>query len=193
MGSIGRQGSFNYQPMAEFSRWTLKMPSHRNEIADQRRSDRSLNGVSHEVDHADFVFSITRGARAGMSMPQSTSHAQVKLRHEVFMASGGDFDSLLKANGVKTIIPHQRKIPHLLKALFGLHRTIGRCSVDVVHAHVEVTSAVIAFPICKLRGVPLITVHNEFEKRNADGTWHRVIAVGDVVNLDATTGCASLK
>jgi len=110
--------------------------------------------------------------------------AQVKLGHEVYMANeGGDFDKLLSANGIKTIfIPHQRKIPQLFKALFGLRRAIGRYDVDVVHAHM-MTSAVIAFPICKLRGIPLITtVHNEFEKSaTLMGLGTRVIAVSDVV------------
>ncbi len=130
------------------------------------------------------VLNHTRRLNGHVHAAVDLACAQVKLGHEVFMASeGGDFDSLLKANGVKTIyIPHQRKIPHLLRALFGLHRAIGRYDVDVVHAHM-MTSAVIAFPICKLRGVPLITtVHNEFEKSaTLMGLGTRVIAVSDVV------------
>ncbi|MBW9118018.1 glycosyltransferase family 4 protein [Rhizobium cauense] len=110
--------------------------------------------------------------------------AQVKLGHEVYLASeGGDFDALLKAKGIETLyIGHQRKIRSLVTALSRLNSYIKRYDIDVVHAHM-MTSAVIAFPVCKLRRVPLITtVHNEFEKSaTLMGLGTRVIAVSDVV------------
>lgn len=130
------------------------------------------------------VLNHTRRLNGHVHAAVDLACAQVKLGHEVFMASeGGDFDNMLAANGIKTIfIPHQRKIPHLVRALFALHRAIGRYYIEVVHAHM-MTSAVISFPICKLRGVPLITtVHNEFEKSaTLMGLGTRVIAVSDVV------------
>ncbi|MDM9625175.1 glycosyltransferase family 4 protein [Rhizobium sp. S152] len=110
--------------------------------------------------------------------------AQIKLGHQVYLASeGGDFDPLLKSNGIETLfVGHQRRILSLLKALSRLSSYIKRYDIDIVHAHM-MTSAVIAFPICKLRRVPLITtVHNEFEKSaTLMGLGTRVIAVSDVV------------
>ncbi|MBZ9793948.1 glycosyltransferase family 4 protein [Rhizobium sp. 3T7] len=110
--------------------------------------------------------------------------AQIKLGHQVYLASeGGDFDTLLKAKGIETLfIGHQRKIPSLLRALSRLSSYIKKYDIDIVHAHM-MTSAVIAFPVCKLRRVPLITtVHNEFEKSaTLMGLGTRVIAVSDVV------------
>ncbi|CCM78304.1 Glycosyltransferase protein [Rhizobium mesoamericanum STM3625] len=109
---------------------------------------------------------------------------QVNQGHQVYIASeGGDFDALLKANGVKTLqIDQQRKVPSLLRALFSLNRSLKQYDIDVVHAHM-MTSAVIAFPVCKLRRIPLVTtVHNEFEKSaTLMGLGTRVIAVSDVV------------
>ncbi|KKZ84034.1 glycosyl transferase [Rhizobium phaseoli] len=110
--------------------------------------------------------------------------AQVRLGHQVYVASeGGDFDALLQSNGIQTLlISHKRKAPSLVKALLGLSGYIKKFNIDIVHAHM-MTSAVIAFPICKLRRIPLITtVHNEFEKSaTLMGLGTRVIAVSDVV------------
>ncbi|MDI7862977.1 glycosyltransferase family 4 protein [Rhizobiaceae bacterium n13] len=110
--------------------------------------------------------------------------AQVRLGHEVYVASeGGDFDSLLKANGIGTfVVNHRRRIPSLVKALIRLNAHVRDLEFDIVHAHM-MTSAVISYPICKVRGVPLITtVHNEFERSaTLMGLGTRVIAVSDVV------------
>lgn len=110
--------------------------------------------------------------------------AQVKLGHEVAVASrGGDFDALLAANNVETrIIPQERRVLEILRALVSLRRFVREWRPDIVHAHM-VTSAVVAMPICKLAGIPLITtVHNAFEKSAVlMGVGSRVIAVSDVV------------
>lgn len=110
--------------------------------------------------------------------------AQVKLGHQVAVASrGGDFDALLAANNVETrIIPHRRQVAEILRALVLLHRFIRQWRPDIVHAHM-MTSAVVALPICKLAGIPLITtVHNAFERSAVVmGVGTRVIAVSDVV------------
>lgn len=110
--------------------------------------------------------------------------AQAKLGHQVCIASGGgDFDSLLHMHGIQTvIIDHKRKLPNLARGLFSLRRHIRAFRADIVHAHM-VTSAVLAYPLCKLSGIPLITtVHNEFEKSaTLMGLGTRVIAVSEVV------------
>jgi glycosyltransferase involved in cell wall biosynthesis len=110
--------------------------------------------------------------------------AQVALGHQVCVASGGgDFDGLLRDNGIETVVvDHSRKLHSLAKALMDLRRHVSEYEPDVVHAHM-MTSAVLAFPISKLAGIPLITtVHNEFEKSAIlMGLGTRVIAVSDVV------------
>ncbi|MBB3543897.1 MULTISPECIES: glycosyltransferase family 4 protein [unclassified Rhizobium] len=110
--------------------------------------------------------------------------AQVGQGHDVCVASGGgDFDGLLKRKGVHTVlVDHKRSFPNLAKALVHLRSHVRSFRADVVHAHM-MTSAVLAFPVCRMSGIPLITtVHNEFEKSaTLMGLGTRVIAVSDVV------------
>lgn len=100
------------------------------------------------------------------------------------MASeGGDFDAFLAHNGVKTIaVPHRRRPGTLLRSLGILHRFIRDWNADVVHAHM-MTSAVLAWPACRLARIPLITtVHNAFETSAVlMGLGTRVIAVSAAV------------
>lgn len=109
---------------------------------------------------------------------------QSRLGHAVAIASGGgDFDALLARHGVATFaIDHRRQPGTLLKSAVALRRLVRTWSADIVHAHM-MTSAVLAWPICKLSGVPLIaTVHNEFEKSAVlMGLGTRVIAVSAAV------------
>ncbi len=110
--------------------------------------------------------------------------AQVQLGHSVCVASGGgDFDQILHKNNVTTVmIDHHRKPIKLLKSSFALRKHVNLWRPDVIHAHM-MTSAVLAWPICRLSGVPLVTtVHNEFEKSAIlMGLGNRVIAVSDAV------------
>jgi len=109
---------------------------------------------------------------------------QSRLGHVVAVASGGgDFDRLLVRNGVKLFtIDHQRKAKTLLGSAWALRQVVGNFGADIVHAHM-MTSAVLAWPVCKLAGIPLITtVHNEFEKSAIlMGLGTRVIAVSAAV------------
>ena len=110
--------------------------------------------------------------------------AQTRLGHQVMIASGGgDFDKLLLENGVETaILSHERRAGPLLKSLGGLYRLARDWRADVIHAHM-MTSAVLAWPVCKWLGIPLITtVHNEFERSSIlMGLGTRVIAVSAAV------------
>lgn len=110
--------------------------------------------------------------------------AQEKLGHSVAIASeGGDFDALLAANRVETmIVDHRRKPLALMKSLGTLHKLVREWRPDVIHAHM-MTSAVLAWPICQLARIPLVTtVHNEFQKSSIlMGLGTRVIAVSSAV------------
>lgn len=110
--------------------------------------------------------------------------AQVRLGHRVAIASGGgDFDALLDANKVDAMLINQERSPgKLLMASAKLHHLIRHWDADVVHAHM-MTSAVLAWPVCKMLGIPLITtVHNAFQKSSIlMGLGTRVIAVSAAV------------
>jgi glycosyltransferase involved in cell wall biosynthesis len=110
--------------------------------------------------------------------------AQVKLGHSAAVASGGgDFDALLAANKVQTmLLSHERRPATLIKGLGTLYRLARDWRPDVVHAHM-MTSAVLAWPVCKLLGIPLVTtVHNEFQRSSIlMGLGTRVIAVSAAV------------
>ena len=109
---------------------------------------------------------------------------QIMLGHDVAVASGGgDFDALLAAHKVETMfVNHERRPAALIRGLISLHRLAHDWRADLVHAHM-VTSAVLAWPICKALGIPLIaTVHNEFQKSSIMmGLGTRVIAVSEAV------------
>jgi glycosyltransferase involved in cell wall biosynthesis len=123
--------------------------------------------------------------------------AETRLGHTVAIASGGgDFDLLLAANEIETMsVDHQRRPVTLMKGLTTLHRVARRWKPDVIHAHM-VTSALLAWPVCKSLGIPLVTtVHNEFEKgAKLMGVGTRVIAVSDAVGQSMRRrGIASSK
>lgn len=110
--------------------------------------------------------------------------AQAALGHEVAVCSaGGSFDALLEAHGVETIVLDQERRPGTaLKAITALIGHVRRRRFDVVHAHM-MTSALLAWPACRLAGIPLVTtVHNEFQKSSIlMGIGTRVIAVSGAV------------
>ena len=110
--------------------------------------------------------------------------AQRELGHTVAIASeGGDFDALLAANGIETFrVSHERKPGKLIQGLGSLRETVRNWRGDVVHAHM-MTSAVLAWPVCRMSGIPLVTtVHNEFQKSSIlMGLGTRVIAVSEAV------------
>jgi glycosyltransferase involved in cell wall biosynthesis len=110
--------------------------------------------------------------------------AQAALGHSVAVASGGgDFDQLLAEHGVKCIKMNQeRRLLSLSKGLWSLYRLVNEWRADVVHAHM-VTSAILAWPVCRvLRRALITTVHNEFQKSAIlMGLGTRVIAVSAAV------------
>ena len=133
--------------------------------------------VLHLLNH-------TRHSNGHVHVAVDLACAQGKLGNSVAVASGGgDFDGLLASNNVETmIVDHRRQPLTLLKSIWTLHGLVRRWRPDVVHAHM-MTSALMAWPICKLEGMPLVTtVHNEFQKSSIlMGLGTRVIAVSTAV------------
>lgn len=132
------------------------------------------------------ILNHTRRLNGNVHAAVDLACAQVKLGHNVCMASGGgDFDGLLARNTVEVaFLDQERKPLALLKSLWTLRRLIRDWEPDIVHAHM-MTSAVLSAPICRLSSTPLITtVHNAFEKSAVlMGLGTRVIAVSEAVGM----------
>lgn len=150
---------------------------------------RGIRGASKQRQHWCNVrilhlLNHTRRLNGHVHAAVDIACAQAKLNHTVAMASqGGDFDRLLQENGVETfIINHERRPAQIAKSMYGLARLLRQWRPDIVHAHM-MTSAVLAWPSCKIRRVSLVTtVHNEFEKGAIlMGLGNRVIAVSAAV------------
>jgi glycosyltransferase involved in cell wall biosynthesis len=110
--------------------------------------------------------------------------AQAKLGHRVAVANGGGhFDDILAANHVEImLVSQERRAATLLKGAAKLYRLLRDWRPDVVHSHM-MTSTILAWPVCKLLRIPLITtVHNAFERGAIlMGLGTRVIAVSAAV------------
>ena len=110
--------------------------------------------------------------------------AQAALGHHVVVCSaGGSFDALLADHGIEVIPLDQGRRPWTAaKAVAGFVRHVRRGRFDVVHAHM-MTSALLAWPACRLARIPLVTtVHNEFQRSSIlMGIGTRVIAVSGAV------------
>lgn len=114
------------------------------------------------------------------------SCAQSNSGHMSAVASGGgDFDALLAKNNVEIFsVSHTRKALKLIKSSHVLHKIVKTWKPDLIHAHM-MTSAVLAWPICQIMRVPLVTtVHNEFERSAIlMGLGNRVIGVSRAVTV----------
>lgn len=98
-------------------------------------------------------------------------------------SGGGDFDVTLGKACVRAFfIDHRRSPLALVAGMRKLRRCLKDMRADVVHAHM-MTSAVLAWPVCKSLGIPLVTtIHNEFERGAVlMGLGNRVIAVSEAV------------
>jgi glycosyltransferase involved in cell wall biosynthesis len=110
--------------------------------------------------------------------------AQAALGHDVGLCFGaGSFDDILSNNRVEILTVHgldnARRLPAAAAALV---RVIRQFKPDVVHAHM-VAAALVAWPITRLLGIPLITcVQNSFSKHA------NLMRVGDLV----ITGCRAV-
>ncbi|BCP52436.1 hypothetical protein K32_10530 [Kaistia sp. 32K] len=89
----------------------------------------------------------------------------------------------MRAHDVQVFVINQaRKVGTLGGAFLAVLRLIRSWRADLVHAHM-MTSAVLAYPACKLAGRPLVTtVHNAFERSAVlMAVGSRVIAVSEAV------------
>lgn len=92
--------------------------------------------------------------------------SQAKAGHDVAVAtSGGDFESLLAAQGVRHFRLRQSPRPWGIPAMLaGFRRLLNECRPDIVHAHM-MTGALIGRVGALMPRYGLVTtVHNEFQK-----------------------------
>lgn len=107
--------------------------------------------------------------------------AQAALGHDVIVcSSGGSFDKLLCDNGVRlAVIRTPTGISSRFLQMYDVLKVVRSYKPDVVHAHMTI-SALMAWPITRLLGIPFVTVvQNSFSKMAA------VMRLGDLV----ITGC----
>ena len=111
---------------------------------------------------------------------------QSRQGHVVCIASGGgDFNELLHDNGVATVVVNHRRRPlQLLRSMLALREHVRAFRPEIIHAHM-MTSAVLAWSVCRIMHIPLVTtVHNAFEKSAIlMGLGDRVIAVSEAVGV----------
>ena len=112
--------------------------------------------------------------------------AQARQGHAVAVCSaGGDFDQPLTLSGVEIMtVSLARRPVTMARAMLTVGSLLKRWRPDVVHAHM-MTSAVLAFPSCRMMRRPLVTtIHNAFEKSaGLMRIGDRVIAVSDAVRV----------
>jgi glycosyltransferase involved in cell wall biosynthesis len=109
---------------------------------------------------------------------------QARLGHTVALVSGGgDFDEVLRTNGVEHIqIDQSRRPLTILRALMRLRGAIKTFRPEIVHAHM-MTGAGLAFLLRRFMDFKFVTtVHNEFEKSAiVMGLGDRVVGVSQAV------------
>ncbi|MGI3785608.1 MAG: glycosyltransferase family 4 protein [Janthinobacterium lividum] len=94
--------------------------------------------------------------------------AQADAGHDVVFASAGtSFEQVLRRHGVQVVdLPFAgspKDAAPTVRALWALCRAFRP---DLIHAHM-MSSALLAYPICKIRRIPLVTtMHNSFDKHS---------------------------
>jgi glycosyltransferase involved in cell wall biosynthesis len=104
---------------------------------------------------------------------------QAAIGHQVIVCrSLGDFDEILNKAGVEIATVDHLRERDTPAAILRFGRFCRNWKPDVIHSHM-VSSTLVAWPVAKLLGVPLIaTVHNEFQRSAVlSGVADRVIAV----------------
>jgi glycosyltransferase involved in cell wall biosynthesis len=113
--------------------------------------------------------------------------AQADMDHTVALCSGpGDFDNVLAEKRVQTFdLGAYAKGAKFFTALAGVHTAIRQFRPDIVHAHM-VAAAILAWPICKVAGIPFVTcVQNSFSNyASLMRIGDRVITGAQVVALN---------
>jgi glycosyltransferase involved in cell wall biosynthesis len=94
--------------------------------------------------------------------------AQADAGHDVVFATGGtSFGDVLRRHGVQVVdLPLASSLGDVLPTVRALWALCRRFRPDLIHAHM-MSSALLAYPICKVRRIPLVTtMHNSFDKHS---------------------------
>ena len=112
--------------------------------------------------------------------------AQAALGHDVAVCSrGGDFDDVFAAARIETFEVDARRLRWLPWSLAHFARVCRDWRPNVVHAHMT-ASAVLAWPVTRALGLPLVaTAHNAFERGAVFmAVADRVIAVSRLAGVE---------
>lgn len=94
---------------------------------------------------------------------------QADAGHDVmFVSARGSFNDILANHGVVVVdIPEAADVRSATRSGSALLQVARRFRPDVMHAHM-MSSAVLAYPVARLVGAPLVTtMHNSFDKHSA--------------------------
>jgi len=99
------------------------------------------------------------------------------------VSAGGEYEALLKENGVEHISLDQTRSPlNLLRAIFGFRRAVKCFHPQIVHAHMP-TGMLLAWFWRRWRGYGLVShLHNVHERKSKTmGLAQRVVVISDSV------------
>jgi glycosyltransferase involved in cell wall biosynthesis len=94
--------------------------------------------------------------------------AQADAGHDVVFASAGtSFGNVLRRHRVQVVdLPLASNVRDVLPTVRALWALCRQFRPDLIHAHM-MSSALLAYPICKVRRIPLVTtMHNSFDKHS---------------------------
>ena len=94
--------------------------------------------------------------------------AQAEAGHDVvFAAARSSYADLLRSRGVEVVdLPEPSRITDVPRAAAAFEALCRRFRPDIVNAHM-MSSAVLAYPVTKVRRIPLVTtMHNSFDKHS---------------------------
>lgn len=151
-------------------------------------SDAGHQSIREDTTHMRILHVINHTHRFSGNVHAAVdlACAQARQGHAVAMCSaGGDFDHPLTLNGVEIMtVSFARKPVTMARAVVTVGSLLKRWRADVVHAHMT-TSAVLAYPSCRMMRRPLVTtIHNAFERSaSLMRLGDRVIAVSQAVRV----------
>nr|WP_274704857.1 glycosyltransferase family 4 protein [Deinococcus geothermalis] len=109
---------------------------------------------------------------------------QAALGHEVLViSSGGEYETLLAAHGVKHIAVNQsRRAGNIIRAIWAIERIFQEFRPNIVHAHMMTGAVISTLLKCRHSYMLVTTVHNEYQRSAVlMGLGDRVVAVSEAV------------
>ncbi|RKP59122.1 glycosyltransferase [Pararobbsia silviterrae] len=134
--------------------------------------------IVHLANHCQLI------GNGIVNMMVDLACSQADAGHDVVVAtSGGRYEPLLAAHGVRHVVLEQSRDPWRTPAMvLGFNRLLRDVDPDVVHAHMMTGAIIARFGTWRRRYALVTTVHNEFQKSASLMRYgDRVVAVTQAV------------